>query len=54
VGGYASYDYRLEGDSPYLELTEVVSVDGVPISFFSDGWRMNHKLVRVQAANPVE
>ena len=53
VGGYASHDYRLEGDTLYLETTEIVSVDGVPIPFFSDGGREHHKLVRVPAANPM-
>jgi len=53
VGGYASHDYRLEGDSLYLEQTDVVSVDGVAIPFFSDGGREHHKLVRVQAAKPL-
>ncbi len=53
VGGYESCDYRLEGDTLYLETTEIVSVDGVPVPFFSDGGVEHHKLVRVQAANPL-
>ena len=53
VGGYASHDYRLEGDTLYLERTELVCVDGVANPFFSDGGRVHQKLVRVQAANPL-
>ncbi len=53
VGGYASHDYRLEGDTLYLEFTELVCVDGVANPFFSDGGRVHQKLVRVQAANPL-
>jgi len=53
VGGYASHDYRLEGDTLYLEFTELVCVDGVANPFFSDGGKVFNKLVRVPTANPL-
>ena len=51
VGGHISFDYRLEGDTLYLVVTELVSVGGVQGDFASNSGRWNYKLSRIQDAN---
>jgi len=45
VGGYANYEFRMEDDVLYLEVTDLASVDNVSINL---GGRTNFKLVRVE------
>ena len=47
VGGHATYDCRIEGNTVVLEMTELVSVEGASPTSFLQGGKDQFKLVRV-------
>jgi len=48
VGGHATYNCRIEGNTVFLEMTELVSVEGASPTVFLEGGKDKFKLVRVQ------